>query len=251
MRTTRVYDWPTRIFHWVFAASFLTAFTIANTVDDEAAAFGLHMLAGLMLAAALALRLVWSLVGTRHARLGDLALSPSRLVAYVRGVLAGRGGSEAGHNPASSWAAVLMALLGTGLAVTGVMMATGGDESLKDVHELFANAFLVVVVLHAAGLLLHGLQRRDGLAASMVTGRKRLDGAGEADVRAHGAVGLLFVALLAGWFTTLWVNHDAQARTLTLFGQTLSLGEAGEGEAGEGAAGHGTAHDEDDEDDDA
>lgn len=247
MTSTRVYDWPTRVFHWVFAAAFVTAFTIANVVDDEAAAFSFHMLAGLVLGAAIVLRLVWSVVGTRHARLTDLSLSPARLFAYVRGVLSGRGETNAGHNPASSWAAVAMVLLGIGLVVTGVMMATGtGGEAPEEVHELFADAFLVVVLVHIAGVVLHGLQRRDGLAASMVTGRKALGDAAHADVRAHAAVGVLFVALLGGWLATLLVNHDAQARTLTLFGQTLQLGEAEEGEGG-GAAEGGEAHGEHDD----
>lgn len=248
MPSTRVYDWPTRVFHWVFAACFVTAFAIANLVDDDAAAFSFHMLAGLTLGAAIVLRLVWSVLGTRHARLTDLALSPRRLFRYIGDVLSGRGETTAGHNPASSWAAVAMVLLGMGLVVTGVMMATGtGGEGPEDVHELLANAFLVVVLLHIAGVVLHGLQRRDGLAASMVTGRKALDDATHGDVRAHGLVGALFVVLLGGWLATLVVNHDAQAGTLTLFGQTLALGEGGEGgEQGE-AAQRGEAHGEDDE----
>ena len=249
MPATRVYDWPTRVFHGVFAASFVTAFAIANLVDDASAAFAFHMLAGLTLGAAIVLRLVWSVVGTRHARLTDLALAPRRLFAYIRGVLSGRGETTAGHNPASSWAAVAMVLLGAGLVTTGLMMATGtGGEAPEEVHELFANAFLGVVLLHIAGVVLHGLQRRDGLAASMVTGRKALDDAAHGDVRAHGLVGLVFVALLGGWLATLVVNHDAQAGTLTLFGQTLALGESGEvGEGGE----HSEAHGEDDDDDEA
>ena len=248
MPSIRVYDWPTRVFHWVFAASFVTAFTIANLVDDEVAAFSFHMLAGLVLGAAIVLRLVWSLVGTRHARFTDLSLSPRRLFAYLRAVLSGRGEPTAGHNPASSWAAVAMVLLGAGLVTTGLMPATGtGGGAPEDVHELLANAFLVVVLLHIAGVVLHGLQRRDGLAASMVTGRKALDDATHGDVRAHGLVGALFVVLLGGWLATLVVNHDAQAGTLTLFGQTLALGEGGEhGEAAQ----RGEAHGEDDEADD-
>ena len=242
MPATRVYDWPTRVFHWVFAASFVTAFAIANLVDDASAAFAFHMFAGLTLGAAIVLRLVWSVAGTRHARLTDLSLSPRRLFAYIRGVLSGRGETTAGHNPASSWAAVAMVLLGAGLVTTGLMMAAGtGGEAPEEVHELLANAFLVVVLLHIAGVVLHGLQRRDGLAASMVTGRKALDDGTHGDVRAHGLVGLAFVAVLGGWLATLVLNHDAQAGTLTLFGQTLALGEGGEG--GE----HGEAHGEDED----
>ena len=72
MRKLLVYDFPTRVFHWLFAGFFLVAFAIANLVDDDSVRFALHMLAGLGMVFVVMLRLVWSLVGTRHARLGDL-----------------------------------------------------------------------------------------------------------------------------------------------------------------------------------
>lgn len=37
MRPLLVYDWPTRIFHWLFAALFVTAFAISNLLDDDSA----------------------------------------------------------------------------------------------------------------------------------------------------------------------------------------------------------------------
>jgi len=46
MRQLLVYDFPTRVFHWLFAGFFVTAFAISNLVDDESARFSLHMLAG-------------------------------------------------------------------------------------------------------------------------------------------------------------------------------------------------------------
>ena len=106
MRQILVYDLPTRLFHWLFAGFFITAFAVANLVDDDSTRFSLHMLAGLGMVFVVVLRLVWSAVGTRHARLGDLVLSPGQLVAYFRGLFSGDARRWAGHNPASSWAAV-------------------------------------------------------------------------------------------------------------------------------------------------
>ena len=65
MNAVRVYDLPTRVFHWSFAGLFVAAYAIANLVDDESARFAWHMLAGLMLGLAVLLRLVWG--GDRHA----------------------------------------------------------------------------------------------------------------------------------------------------------------------------------------
>lgn len=239
MRQVLVYDSPTRLFHWLFAGFFITAFAISNLVDDDSARFSLHMLAGLGMVFVVALRLVWSLVGTRHARLADLVLNPSQLFAYFKGMLSGGSQRWIGHNPASSWAAVVMVGLALGLGTTGILMATGGEnDAIKEVHELMANAFLVVVLLHVGGVLAHVLRHRDGLASSMVSGRKQAVAADQVPVRSLPVAGVAFVALTVVFMGYLLQNYDAQARTLDLFGTTLQLGENeddhGAGDTGEG-----------------
>lgn len=243
MRQTLVYDLPTRLFHWLFAGFFITAFAISNLVDDESARFSLHMLAGLGMVFVLALRLAWSVVGTRHARISDLVLNPALLLAYFRDLVSGQGRRWAGHNPASSWAAVLMVGLASGLGATGYLMATGPEShALKEVHEVLANTFLVVVVLHLAGILLHVLKHRDRLPAAMVTGRKETQDEAQEPVRSVPVAGLAFLACTALFVAYMLQHYDAQARTLDVFGTTMHLGE-GEHEADE----HARARDGDDD----
>jgi cytochrome b len=226
---TRIYDLPTRLFHWLFAGSFLTAFTIANTVDDESTAFAWHMLAGLLMVFIVLLRLVWALVGTKHARFSDLQLNPRALLGYLQELLAGNSKRWAGHNPASSWAATLMVLLAIGLGVSGYLMASGSAaDELEDLHELLANSFITVVILHLAGLLVHRLQQRDQLAKSMITGDKQGLDQHIPAVRSHKLAGVLFCALVLGFGGYLQQNFVASTATLQLFGTTLQLGEAAE-----------------------
>lgn len=228
MRPVLIYDLPTRVFHWLFAGFFITAFAISNLVDDESARFSLHMLAGMGMVFVAGLRLVWSVVGTRHARFTDLALNPVHLVAYFKGVFSGGSGRWIGHNPASSWAAVVMIGLALGLGTTGYLMATGGEsDSIKEVHELMANAFLVVVLLHIAGVTVHVLRHRDHLESSMVTGRKQALSDDQEPVRSVPVAGVAFVVLTGLFMGYLLQHYDAQARTLDLFGTTLQLGENG------------------------
>lgn len=226
MRQILVYDSPTRAFHWLFAGFFIAAFAISHLVDDDSSRFSLHMLAGLGMLFVVALRLIWSLVGTRYARLGDLSLNPARLIAYFKGMFSSGSERWIGHNPASSWAAVVMVGLALGLGTTGYLMATGGgNDSVKEVHELMANAFLVVVLLHLGGVLAHVLRHRDGLQASMVTGRKQALAGEQLPVRSMRLAGAAFVALTAVFMGYLLQTYDARTRTLDLFGVTLQLGE--------------------------
>lgn len=224
--TTRIYDLPTRMFHWLFAGSFLTAFTIANTVDDESTAFAFHMLAGLVMVFTVCWRLIWGLVGTRHARFSDFHLKPRALYQYLRGVLTGTNKAGAGHNPASSWAAILMMLLALGLGVSGYLMASGsGGETLEDLHELFADLFIGIVVLHLAGLVLHQLKHRDALSKSMVSGNKQGLDQSIASVRPHRLVGVALLLLTLGFAVYLQQHFNPATGRLNLFGTTLQLSE--------------------------
>ncbi|WP_166838657.1 cytochrome b/b6 domain-containing protein [Rheinheimera pleomorphica] len=224
---TRVYDLPTRILHWLFAGSFITAFTIANTVDDDAVAFSFHMLAGLMLCFSVLLRLLWGIIGSKHARFSDFSLQPAALKVYLSGVFSAQSRLWHGHNPASSWAAVTMFILAIGLGLTGYLMVSAGRDSVKDLHELFANAFIIVVLLHLAGIVLHQLKHKDGLGKSMITGEKPLPEA-TAPVKVHKLAGISVLVLTLGFASYLLTNFDSQSRTLNLFGSALHLAEADE-----------------------
>lgn len=250
MDRVNIYDIPTRLLHWLFAGLFLTAFVIAKTVDDESAVFSLHMLAGLTLGLVVVLRLIWGLVGTKHARFSSFALNPADLVLYIKGVVNGERRLWAGHNPASSWAAILMFALVIGLMVSGIGMAGGNEETWEEVHEVCGNALLLVAILHIAGVVLHTIRHRDPIGLSMITGAKA--GVSEAERIAdnRAGVGVIFMGVLVAFGIYLNQNFDSNTRTLNAFGTTLQLGEDEEGEHGEAKGGAGASERDEDEDED-
>lgn len=243
MRKQLIYDIPTRVLHWILAGFFVTAFLIANTIDDESPAFSYHMLAGLLLGFTVLLRIIWGFVGTTHARFTSFALHPGDLIAYFSGILSGDKRKWAGHNPASSWAAIMMFGLALSLGATGYLMSTGQKETFEDVHELLANAFLAVVLMHIAGVVLHSLRHRDKIGLAMMDGKKSDVLPAETISKSRPLVALLFVVLIGSFAAHLANNFDGQNQTLNLFGTTLQLGEQ-EGDNGAEQA------DEDNENDD-
>lgn len=227
-RSTLVYDLPTRLFHVLFAGLFVTAFTIANVAEDSPA-FPYHMLAGALLATLVILRLIWGVAGTRYARFSSFELNPARLIEYFRAMFGSGTRTWTGHNPASSWAALIMIGLAAGLAITGVLMVNG-NEQVEDVHELLANSFLVVAVLHVAGVIVHQLRHRDAFAFSMVDGRKQAPEA-EGIAGARPVAGLAIVAVVAALGIYLLRGFEPATGALQSFGSTFQLSES-EGEAG-------------------
>lgn len=229
MRNHLVYDLPTRLFHWVFAGLFVTAYSIGSTAEDTAL-FPWHMLAGLTMGLAVVLRVTWGVIGTRHARFASFQLNPASLLGYFRSLFTGGGRAVAGHNPASSWVAVVLMGLALGLGVTGYLMTSSGNfEAYEEVHEVLANTFLAVVLMHVGGVILHSLRHRDGFALSMVDGHKQGVEPAETISGARPVIGMLFIAMLAAFAVQLVRNYDAGTQSLDLFGTTLQLGEHEEG----------------------
>jgi cytochrome b len=233
MRTTLIYDLPSRLFHWMFAALFLFSFAIANVVDDESVLFIYHMLLGLLMGALILWRIYWGIFGTKHARFTNFTLNPLALKDYFLGIVSGSTKRWPGHNPASSWATILMLFLGLGLCFTGYLMTTGDKEVYEDIHELMANAFLATVLLHIAGVLLHSVRHKDGIALSMLDANKE-NIENEKSIgsqRIFSAITLLLLMALFGSY--LYKNYNSSTSTLTIFGNTLILGENENGQSGE------------------
>lgn len=226
MRTKRVYDLPTRVFHWVFASFFLTAFTIANTIDDDDKWFSFHMIAGMVMVFSVIWRIVWGLVGSRHARFSHFILQPGELINYLKNALTGTTRLWSGHNPASSWAAIIMMLLALGLGVTGYLMISSPiGESLEDVHEVLANSFIVIVLLHIAGIIMHTVRHKDPIAGSMIHGHKLHVPDTELPVNSHSAIGVTMLALSLAFGIYLLGNYNPDNRTLSVAGISLQLTE--------------------------
>ncbi|OFZ31382.1 MAG: cytochrome b [Bdellovibrionales bacterium RIFCSPHIGHO2_01_FULL_40_29] len=225
MRSTLTYDLPTRLFHWLFSGLFLLSFAIAKIVDDDSIIFTYHMLMGLILGGLVLWRIVWGFFGSKHARFSGFNLNPLDLKDYFLGILSGSKKRWSGHNPASSWAAITMFALGLGSAITGYLMSTGNKETFEDIHEFMANTFIVVVILHIAGVLLHSIRHQDKIALSMVDGKKEFTENSEPIPSSRPFAASLLIALVLAAGIYLYKNFDSQNGTLQLLGQTLQLGE--------------------------
>ena len=228
-----VYDLPTRIFHWLFAGLFLTAFVITKTVDDEAVAFSYHMIAGMTLSFLVVLRILWGIFGTQHAKFSSFALRPADLVSYMTGVFTGSTRRWAGHNPASSWAALIMMILALALGMTGFRMATGPENhDIKEIHEFLATSFMVVAVTHVLGIIVHTVRHKELIGLSMIDGKKDNPSQGQTISDQKTLIGVVGLLLVLAWGGNLLTKFDPNTRSLKVFGIHLQLGENEEEERG-------------------
>lgn len=185
-----VWDLPTRLFHWLLAASFFGAYIVSESERWIA----LHAMLGYTAIGLVAFRLIWGIVGTRYARFSGFAWSPRAVAEYLKSLFSRRPQHYVGHNPAASWAIVaLLALVAvTALSGWAVLNEVGG-EWLEDVHEAAANATLALVAFHVAAVVVSSVLHRENLVLAMVSGFKRARNA----VPAAGARWLVGAGLLA------------------------------------------------------
>lgn len=198
MERILVWDWPVRIGHWLLVGGFALAWL---TSESESLRL-VHVFAGGTMVGVVLFRLLWGVVGTRHARFASFVRGPGAVLAYLRGLLAGRPAHVAGHNPAGGWAIVAL------LALTLLTGASGwlvyqdlGGEFFEELHEGLSTALLAVALLHVAGVVAGSLAHRENLVRAMFTGFKQ-GAVGEAtqSARPLAVVMLLGTAALCAWW---------------------------------------------------
>ncbi len=197
----RVWDLPTRAFHWTLAVTVLVA-VVSGQVGGNWIDW--HARCGLLAVGLVVFRLVWGVVGSTYARFAQFFPTPARIRAYLAGDWQGEG-----HNPLG--AASVFALLGlltvqilTGLfanddiAFTGPLYELVGKElsnRLTGWHLLVADVLLVLVGLHVAAIMFYAHVKKQNLVKPMLTGRK-LGARGES-ARGGGPLALVLALLLA------------------------------------------------------
>lgn len=230
MRNQLVYDYPTRVFHWFFVWFFLTAILFGKILDHDDPNFPYHMLAGLTVSALVIFRIIWGFWGSKHARFSSFSLHPKDLVAYMKGAFSGERKFWAGHNPASSWSAILLLLIGLSLGSSGFLMVSGvGGDFLEEVHEILANSFIVVAGMHVLGVIYHTVRLKDSIGLSMFDGKKAHINANDVIAAKHPVVGIIFAVMVIIYLGFLSRSFDPKTGQLSLFGKVYQLSEAEDG----------------------
>jgi cytochrome b len=209
----RLWDLPTRLFHWTLVFLVVAAFT---SVQIGGNAMPWHGRFGLAILGLLAFRFIWGIVGSTYARFSSFFPTPTSVRAYLNGRWQG-----VGHNPLGSFSVFgLLALLalqvGTGLfgnddiAFNGPLYTlVGKDRSdwLTGAHKLASNLLIALIILHISAIVFYARVKKDNLVKPMLTGWKDVDsGMGES---ATGGGGIALLIGLAFAFGAVYMASGA------------------------------------------
>jgi cytochrome b len=185
----RVWDLPTRLFHWALVvcvcALFASAYAPGNWIDW-------HARLGYAVLALVVFRLAWGLLGGYWSRFVRFLPRPGRLWRYLRGMA--HPDDQLGHNPMGGlmiyvMLAMLLAQVGTGLVSDDEIAFTGPlNRFVSSATGLAATAWhkdlgqwilVALVALHVLAVLYYRMVRRTDLLGPMLHGDKRAPAPGE------------------------------------------------------------------------
>jgi len=175
-RRVRIWDLPTRIFHWLLVL--LIPFQWWTAEEER---LDLHLIGGIAILGLLTFRILWGLFGSSTARFANFVKGPRGLIAY----LTGRAANVVGHNPVGALSVI--ALLGLLFIEVGLGLFAGDEdglesgplahlidaelsEELADLHEDAFDILLVLIGLHLAAILFYAVVQRKNLVGPMISG---------------------------------------------------------------------------------
>ncbi|WP_179985169.1 cytochrome b/b6 domain-containing protein [Alteromonas macleodii] len=212
MQKTLVWDLPTRLFHWLIVASLLAQYATVEWLENKVQ---WHFYIGYFTLFLIVFRLIWGVVGTRHARFSNFVTGPKKVFSYVKTLFNRQSEPAIGHNPLGGWFVIVMLALLAIQAISGLFMTDdifldgpyrqlASEETLdlmNTLHHLAFDALLYVIALHIGAVIFYSVYKKQKLVPAMVHGSKdslkEPKTAGIADSRLLRA---LIVALIAAAF---------------------------------------------------
>jgi cytochrome b len=210
-RGRKVWDLPVRVTHWLLVVGIAGSY-LTHKLGVQY--FKYHLWSGYLVVVLAAFRILWGLVGTRHARFASFLRGPRATVSYLVNTLRGQGAATPGHNPLGAWMVIflLLTLLAqgiTGLFANDEIFNTGPlygyitdslSLTLTSWHRRLFDWILIAVALHVLAVIAHRFLAGHDLIGPMISGRKPAALVPEHEAIASSRVwvaALLFAALIA------------------------------------------------------
>jgi cytochrome b len=186
LRAVRVWDLPTRLFHWVLALAVVGSVVTAK-IGGNATAW--HFRLGYLVLGLLLFRIVWGVVGGHWSRFATFVRGPGTVLRYLRGQARPDEHLDVGHNPlgAGSVIALLTILavqVSTGLIADDEIASVGPLNRFVDTatglaatawHKTGGQWIIVgLVVLHIAAIVFYKVRHDKDLVGPMLRGDKQL-----------------------------------------------------------------------------
>ena len=188
MREMKIWDLPTRLFHWALVACVLVSWGSA-----EWDYFTIHYYSGYCVMTLILFRLAWGVFGSDTARISALFTSPGRVIRYAIGLPSRETEEHAGHNPLGGYSVLALLGLLTAQVATGLfaqdidfinsgpladMISFDAGQESSELHHLLFDVLFILVCVHIAANLFYLVYKKQNLIRAMFTGWQRFSDKG-------------------------------------------------------------------------
>ena len=224
----RVWDIPTRLFHWSLVAAYAGVFfTSKNERFLE-----YHTIAGYVALGLVAFRVLWGFTGNRYSRFRDFVKGYTEVGSFLKKAIRLGFPRYIGHNPAVGWVVVFMLVLTAVIVSTGIV-TYGGEENrgvlagvfsfgaanaARNVHILLADVAIAAIVTHICAALFHDFVMKENIILSMITGTKedpeswhdRVDHLKPDDAPSAARLAVLIAVTILGGFALVYLPPEGK-----------------------------------------
>lgn len=181
-RPLRVWDLPTRIFHWALVGSVVVSIVSIKFAGNPR----VHTISGYIALGLIVFRIVWGFIGPTYARFSSFLRGPGSVLRYAGSMIKPPHEFHAGHNPLGGLMVAVMLLVLLFQATTGLFanddIATDGPlakKVTKEVSDMITswhrkNSYVIYAITGAHVLAVFGylVVFRENLIRAMVSGVK-------------------------------------------------------------------------------
>jgi len=184
MQKLYIWDFPTRLFHWLLVIAISSQYITAELLDD---AIQWHFYGGYFILGLLIFRLLWGFWGAYYAKFSQFIVSPQRALRYSTTFTKSNYQPSLGHNPLGAYSIIfILSILLTqsisGLFITDDIFHNGpyynavGDNTQDVMNWLHNQGFKAVwafLALHIGAMFVYKFAKNQNLVVSMFTGYKQ------------------------------------------------------------------------------
>lgn len=178
---TYIWSIPTRIFHWLLAIGF----TVTYILSDFDNLRNFHFAFGGLVGSLLFFRLLFGLIGPKYSNFSNFPLGLKNQKEFITTYFSKTPKQFPGHNPLASIIIFFIICVGIITSISGYFLyATDNialniglsEDFLEETHEITANLFLVLVIIHLLGMIADKFfHSKTGTLNSIFTGYKNID----------------------------------------------------------------------------
>ena len=205
---TRIWDLPTRLFHWALVVC-VVGLVVSGNIGGSAMVW--HFRFGQAVLSLLLFRLVWGLIGGRWSRFSSFNLRPGAIIEDLRGRIDAR--RRTGHSPLGALAVLAFALVLTVQVASGLisddeiafsgplshLVSSASVSAASAYHKNIGKLLLfALVLLHLLAIIWHTFKGH-AIVGAMVHGDKPLEQS-EPAARDDATSRLIALAVLLGCF---------------------------------------------------